>query len=183
MREQEPPLTLKRDVNAVVIPDGVTKSLKAGEVVTIVQSLGGNYTVSTDSGLLVRISAVDADALGKEVKVVHAYKTGTDPESVLKTAWDVMRTIYDPEIPVNVVDLGLIYDCIVRPISDGLSHVKVIMTLTAPGCGIGPVLQMDIESGIKSIDGVESVEVEVVFDPPWNQSMMSEAAKLQLGML
>lgn len=183
MKQQEPPIALLRDVNVVVIPDGVTKKLREGETVTIVQSLGGNYTVSLESGLLVRISAADADALGKEVKVVHAYKTGTDPESVHSLAWDVMRTIYDPEIPVNVVDLGLIYDCIVRPIADGLNHVKIIMTLTAPGCGIGPVLQMDIESGIKCIDGVESVEVEVVFDPPWNQSMMSDAAKLQLGLL
>jgi len=182
MAEQES-TALTRDVNVILIPDGIHNTLKQGDVVTIMQSLGGSYTVSTETGMLARISAIDADALGKEVKVVHAYDTGTDPESIRKACWDFMRTVYDPEIPVNVVELGLIYDCTVRALTDGLNHVHVKMTLTAPGCGMGPVIQGDIESGIKHMEGVETVEVEVVLDPPWNQTMMTEAAKLQLGMM
>jgi len=182
MQAQES-IALVRDVNAIVIPAGVHVTLKENDVVTIMQSLGGSYTVSSETGVMARISAIDADALGKEVKVIHAYETGTDPESIREAAWAFMKTVYDPEIPVNVVDLGLVYDCTVRALTDGLNHVHVTMTLTAPGCGMGPVIQADIESGIKHIDGVETVEVEVVLDPPWNQNMMSEAAQLQLGLL
>lgn len=176
-------IALTRDVNAIIIPDGIHTTLKKDDVVTIMQSLGGTYTVSSETGTIARISSIDADALGKEVEVVHAYETGTDPESIREASWAFMKTVYDPEIPVNVVDLGLIYDCAVRALTDGLNHVHVKMTLTAPGCGMGPVIQADIESGIKHMEGVETVEVEVVLDPPWNQNMMSEAAKLQLGML
>ncbi|MFT6624972.1 MAG: putative FeS assembly SUF system protein SufT [Cycloclasticus sp.] len=182
MSDQES-IVLNRNVNAIVIPAGVHVTLKKDDVVTIMQSLGGSYTVSSETGIMARISAIDADALGKEVEVIHAYETGTDPESMREAAWAFMKTVYDPEIPVNVVDLGLIYDCTVRALTDGLNHVHVTMTLTAPGCGMGPVIQSDIESGIKRMDGVETVDVEVVLDPPWNQSMMSEAAKLQLGMM
>jgi len=176
-------IALTRDVNAIIIPDGIHTTLNKGDVVTIMQSLGGTYTVSNETGTIARISSIDADALGKEVEVIHAYETGTDPESIRESSWEFMKTVYDPEIPVNVVDLGLIYDCTVRALTDGLNHVHVKMTLTAPGCGMGPVIQADIESGIKRMEGVETVEVEVVLDPPWNQNMMSEAAKLQLGML
>ncbi len=176
-------IVLNRNVNAIVIPAGISVVMKKGDVVTIMQSLGGSYTVSSESGIMARISAVDADVLGKEVEVIHAYETGTDPESIQTACWEFMKTVYDPEIPVNVVDLGLIYDCKTRAITDGLNHVDVTMTLTAPGCGMGPVIQADIEAGIKRMDAVETVEVEVVLDPPWNQNMMSEAAKLQLGML
>ncbi|MBV1951665.1 MAG: putative Fe-S cluster assembly protein SufT [Cycloclasticus sp.] len=176
-------IVLNRNVNAIVIPAGISVVMKKGDVVTIMQSLGGSYTVSSESGIMARISAVDADVLGKEVEVIHAYETGTDPESIQTACWEFMKTVYDPEIPVNVVDLGLIYDCKTRAIADGLNHVDVTMTLTAPGCGMGPVIQADIEAGIKRMDAVETVEVEVVLDPPWNQNMMSEAAKLQLGML
>ncbi|MDX2425905.1 MAG: putative Fe-S cluster assembly protein SufT [Cycloclasticus sp.] len=182
MSDQES-IVLNRNVNAIVIPAGVHVTLKKDDVVTIMQSLGGSYTVSSETGIMARISAIDADALGKEVEVIHAYETGTDPESIREAAWTFMKTVYDPEIPVNVVDLGLIYDCTVRALTDGLNHVHVTMTLTAPGCGMGPVIQADIESGIKRMDGVETVDVEVVLDPPWNQNMMSEAAKLQLGMM
>jgi len=181
--KQEESLPLLRDVNAILIPDGINIVLKKDDVVTIMQSLGGTYTVSSDSGHMARISAIDADALGKEVEVIHAYETGTDPDSICETCWEMMRTVYDPEIPVNVVDLGLIYDCTVRALTDGLNHVHVKMTLTAPGCGMGPVIQTDLESVIKRLEGVETVEVEVVLDPPWNRHMMSEAAQLQLGML
>lgn len=180
---QEESIVLKRNVNAIVIPAGVHVVLKKDDVVTIMQSLGGSYTVSSESGIMARISAIDSDALGKEAEVVHAYETGTDPESINEACWKFMSTVYDPEIPVNVVDLGLIYDCKTRALTDGLNHVDVTMTLTAPGCGMGPVIQADIESGLKRMDSVESVDVEVVLDPPWNQTMMTEAAKLQLGML
>lgn len=180
---QNEPLTLTRDVNAIVIPAGVQVTLRKGDVVTIMQSLGGTYTVSSEKGIMARISAIDADALGQEVEVIHAYETGTDPDSIREACWEFMRTVYDPEIPVNVVDLGLIYDCQVRALTDGLNHVDVTMTLTAPGCGMGPVIQADIESGIKRMDSVETINVEVVLDPPWRQDMMSEAAQLQLGLL
>ncbi len=176
-------IVLNRNVNAIVIPAGISVVMKKGDVVTILQSLGGSFTVSSKSGIMARISAIDADVLGKEVEVIHAYETGTDPESIQAACWEFMKTVYDPEIPVNVVDLGLIYDCKTRALTDGLNHVDVTMTLTAPGCGMGPVIQADIEAGIKRMDAVETVEVEVVLDPPWNQNMMSEAAKLQLGML
>ena len=182
MPEQQS-IALNRDVRAIAIPAGVQVVLKKDDVVTIMQSLGGSYTVSSETGIMARISAIDADALGKEVEVIHAYETGTDPESIRESAWAFMRTVYDPEIPVNIVDLGLVYDCTVRALTDGLNHVHVTMTLTAPGCGMGPVIQADIESGIKSMEGVETVNVEVVLAPPWNQNMMSEAARLQLGML
>jgi len=176
-------IALNRDVNAIIIPDGIHTTLKENDVVTVRQSLGGTYTVPSETGVMARISAIDADALGKTVEVIHAYDSGTDPESICEASWELMRTVYDPEIPVNVVELGLIYDCKVRALTDGLNHVHVKMTLTAPGCGMGPVIQGDIESGIKRMEGVETVEVEVVLDPPWTQNMMSEAAKLQLGML
>lgn len=176
-------VVLNRDVNAIVVPDGVHVTLKKGDVVTIMQALGGTYTVSSETGIMARVSAIDADALGKEVEVIHAYESGTDPESIREASWVFMKTVFDPEIPVNVVDLGLIYDCTVRALTDGLNHVHVQMTLTAPGCGMGPVIQADIESGLKRMEGVETIEVEIVLDPPWTQNMMSEAAKLQLGML
>lgn len=175
-------ITLSRDVNAVVIPDGNHTTLAKDTVVTIHQALGDNFTVVTDYGHMVRINGADADALGKEVHTLDTLDQKTDPESVEKNCWETMKTVYDPEIPVNIVDLGLVYHCNVTAVEEGRNDVHVIMTLTAPGCGMGPVIQNDVERSIKALPGVNNVNIEVVLDPPWSQDMMSEVAKVQLGL-
>ena len=175
-------IVLTRDVNVVMIPDGNTGILSKGTTVTIHQSLGNNYTVVTDYGHMVRIASADADALGKEEHELHTLVTENDPESVEKNCWEVMKTVYDPEIPVNIVDLGLVYNCIVTPTGEGKNKVQIRMTLTAPGCGMGPVIQSDVEKSIRALPGVESVDVEIVLDPPWSREMMSEVAQVQLGL-
>ncbi|PKM12993.1 MAG: putative Fe-S cluster assembly protein SufT [Gammaproteobacteria bacterium HGW-Gammaproteobacteria-3] len=175
-------LVLTRDVNVVMIPDGTADTLSKGTSVTIHQALGSNYTVVTGRGVMVRIASVDADALGKEPHELHTLVTETSAQAVEKNCWEVLKTVYDPEIPVNIVDLGLVYNCIVTPISEGKNRVYIEMTLTAPGCGMGPVLQGDIEKSIRALPGVDSVNVEVVLDPPWSREMMSEVAQVQLGL-
>ena len=176
-------IVLHRDVNTVQIPDGSPLVLDRGHIVTLFQSLGGNFTVTTERGHMVRIAGEDADALGKEPPSLSHLETGTEAEAVEKNCWEVMRTVFDPEIPVNIVDLGLVYLCQVTPLPEGGNAVYIVMTLTAPGCGMGPILQNDVESGIKGLPGVAKVNVDVVFDPPWSREMMSEVAKLQLGMI
>lgn len=172
---------LTRDVNIVMIPDGNHGTLSKGKEVTIHQSLGDNYTVVTEHGHMVRISGTDADALGKESHELHTLVSETDAMGVEKNCWEVMKTVYDPEIPVNIVDLGLVYECNVEPAAEG-NDVHVKMTLTAPGCGMGPVIQGDVEKSIRALPGVNSVNVEVVLDPPWSREMMSEVAQVQLGL-
>ncbi len=177
--------TLSRDVRGVRIPEGMPSILPAGQRVRITQSLGGSYTVVTDRGEMVRLEDRDADAIGREVVGLPAASaTGTLEERV----WSQLKTCFDPEIPVNVVDLGLIYSCDLTP-TEGTeprpsetTDVRVLMTLTAPGCGMGPVLAEDVKSKIEALPGVNRVDVEVVWDPPWNQNMMTEAARLQLGI-
>lgn len=176
-------IVLQRDVNVVQIPDGSPTILPQGHVVNLFQSLGGNFTVTTERGYMVRIAGADADAIGKEPPSLSHLETGEDQESVEKNAWEVMRTIFDPEIPVNIVDLGLIYHCKISPLPEGGHSADIIMTLTAPGCGMGPILQHDVELAVKNLPGVAKVNVDVVFDPPWSRDMMSEVAKLQLGMI
>lgn len=175
-------IVLQRDVNIVQIPDGTPGALPKGHMVTLYQELGGNFTVTTEKGYMVRIAAADADALGKEPPSIGQLSEGGTVEAIEQNVWAVLRTIYDPEIPVNVADLGLVYSCRMSPVDDEQYRVDIVMTLTAPGCGMGPVLQQDIESAVKGLPGVQSVHVEVVFDPPWDRDMMSEVAKLQLGM-
>lgn len=133
---------------------------------------------------MVRIASVDSDALGKEQSQLHTLVSETSADAVEQNCWEVMKTVYDPEIPVNIVDLGLVYHCSVKPLPSNPSQndVYVIMTLTAPGCGMGPVIQSDVEKCIRALPGVASVEVEVVLDPPWSRDMMSEVAQLQLGL-
>lgn len=176
-------LILQRDVNVIYVPDGTPDILSHGELVVLHQALGGSYTVTTSTGRMARIAAGDADALGKEPEVLEALSEGTDPASVERNVWEVLKTIYDPEIPVNIVELGLVYRCQVTPTDNNSNDVAITMTLTAPGCGMGPVLQFDAERAIRKLPGVDKVNVEVVFDPPWSREMMSEAAKLELGML
>jgi probable FeS assembly SUF system protein SufT len=144
----------------------------------------GSYTVVVN-GNMFRIEGKDADALGREVveKKTGSAAGPVTQEFVEKEIWNQLRTCYDPEIPVNVVDLGLIYDCHIEPMAANSYRVGVKMTLTAPGCGMGPVLQQDVQNKLLSLESVDDVAVELVWDPPWNQSMLSEAAKLQLGLM
>jgi probable FeS assembly SUF system protein SufT len=174
--------TLSREVEAVVIPSGDTCFFPAGLSVRITQSLGGTYTVLTENGVLARIEAVDADALGKE----PAPRPSSDeaPQTFSEElVWDQLRTCYDPEIPVNIVELGLIYGVSVSDHQEGGKRVDVKMTLTAPGCGMGGVLQQDIERKVSRLPEVKEAKVEVVLDPPWSPANMSEAARLELGMM
>jgi probable FeS assembly SUF system protein SufT len=178
--------TLTRDCPAVQIPAGNTIVLHAGDTVFITQSLGGSYTVATEMGLA-RVSAQNADALGLEIPTAsHAPATApghADAPIDEKRIWDQLKTCYDPEIPVNIVDLGLIYDCQITPRNGDGALVTVKMTLTAPGCGMGPVLAQEAKAKIEALPGVDEAEVELVWDPPWNQAMISEVGKMQLGII
>ncbi len=176
---------LTRDVEASVVPVGTKVTLQKGEQAHITQSLGGSYTVIVN-GNMFRIAEKDADALGIEVMAAAVAPPVTGPltqEQLEKQMWDALKTCYDPEIPVNIVDLGLIYDCHLTPIGAGNFKAEVKMTLTAPGCGMGPVLAQDVQSKLISLEPIDEANVELVWDPPWNQGMMTEAAKLQLGLL
>ncbi len=177
------PITLSRDVEAAIIPIGSKVTLQKGEQAQVTQSLGGSYTVVVN-GNMFRIEGKDADALGLQVAAKSA-GTGAPvtQEQLEKEIWNQLRSCYDPEIPVNIVDLGLIYDCHLEPLTGSSYKVDVKMTLTAPGCGMGPMLAQDVQNRVLSLEGVDDVAVELVWDPPWNQAMMSEAAKLQLGLL
>ena len=174
---------MARDVEAAMIPVGTKVTLQQGEQAHITQSLGGSYTVVVN-GNMFRVEGKDADALGREPVAKPASTGAPIPQEQLeKEIWNQLRSCYDPEIPVNVVDLGLIYDCHITPISAGSNRVDIKMTLTAPGCGMGPVLAQDVQSKLLGLEAVDDVAVELVWDPPWNQGMMTEAAKLQLGLL
>src|SRR5690242_14613244 len=177
------PVTLARDVEAAIVPIGDKVTLKQGEQAQITQSLGGSYTVIVN-GNMFRIEGKDADALGVS-PTTKPVATGApvSQEHLEKEIWNQLRSCYDPEIPVNIVDLGLIYDCHLAPLNDSAYRVEVKMTLTAPGCGMGPMLAQDVQSKLLGLEGVDDVAVELVWDPPWNQAMMTEAAKLQLGLL
>jgi len=178
------PKTLTRDVEASVVPVGTKVTLMKGEQAHITQSLGGTYTVIVN-GNMFRIESKDADALGLEgqAKPAAAASGPVTQEQLEKQVWDSLKTCYDPEIPVNIVDLGLIYDCHLTPIGGDNYKADVKMTLTAPGCGMGPMIAQDVQNRLLSLEGVDDVAVELVWDPPWNQAMMSEAAKLQLGLM
>jgi len=176
-------IELKRDITATTIPYGQKTQLPKGSQVEITQELGGSFTVLTDFGLL-RIEGKDSDALGRESA---APVTGPgelkDAKEVATAVWDQMKTCYDPEIPVNIVELGLVYENKVEPIPEGGFRVDVKFTLTAPGCGMGPILQTEVRDKVLAIPGVKFANIEVVFEPQWTQAMMSDAAKLQLGMM
>jgi probable FeS assembly SUF system protein SufT len=176
----------QRDIEALQIPDGTRVMLDEGTPVRITQALGGSITVMTDFGQMLRVDAANADALGLERDELAAAASGQDaPAGPLEDrVWGVLRTIFDPEIPVNIVELGLVYDCAVEPEEeDGKHDVRIKMTLTAPACGMGPVLVEDVRRKLESMGDVRQADIELVFDPPWNPDMMSEAARLQLGFL
>jgi probable FeS assembly SUF system protein SufT len=172
-------IPLKRDVEAIEIPAGVRRTLPAGTTVRISQFLGNAYTVVSDLGYMCRIEAKDADAIGLTPPPQEPPSSlpGSFSEQMV---WDQLKTVFDPEIPVNIVDLGLIYGCDVAE-SDGGKKIDIKMSMTAPGCGMGNVIKADVEDKIARLPEVKQVNVEVVFDPPWGPGRMSEAAKLQLG--
>jgi probable FeS assembly SUF system protein SufT len=174
--------TLSRDVEVAAIPYGDRLTLTMGTTVFITQALGGSYTAMTDHGYLVRIEGKDADAIG-EKPVLPMTAEDTKGRSTQDLAWDQLKTCFDPEIPVNIVDLGLVYKCEAQPLEDGGERVHVEFTLTAPGCGMGDFLRQDVEQKLLAIPGVKGVDVHVVLDPPWDQGMMSDVARLQLGLM
>ena len=177
---------LKRDLDVILIPAGQKYTIPAGTKGVITQALGGNYTIATAYGLS-QIKETDLDVLGLEKPKAEAKP---NPATVKangavseEDVWNQLKQCYDPEIPVNIVDLGLVYDCQVTSLAEGGNRVDVKMTLTAPGCGMGGVIASDAEQKIREVPGVTDVHVEVVWDPIWNQSMMSDAARLQLGLM
>lgn len=176
----EGPIALTRECAATQIPSGTRVVLPAGTRVSIAQTLGGQFTVTTDAGALLRIDDQDADALGLRSAAAAPAAEGPFEE---ERVWDQLRTVFDPEIPVNLVDLGLIYQCQAAPLPEGGQRVEIKMSMTAPGCGMGDVLKEDVRRKVASVPGVKEVEVEVVWDPPWDASRMSDAARLQLGWM
>jgi probable FeS assembly SUF system protein SufT len=183
MNSNEPKI-LTRDVEAAVVPVGTKVTLQKGGQAYLMQSLGGSYTVIVN-GNMFRIDGKDADALGLDVHPKAAVATSgpVTQEALEKQVWDALKTCYDPEIPVNIVDLGLIYDCHLTPAGENNFKADVKMTLTAPGCGMGPALAQDVQSKLLNLEPIAEANIELVWDPPWNQNMMTEAAKLQLGLL
>lgn len=180
------PVDLKRDCPAVQIPSGTPLILPAGTRVTITQALGGTFTVITGFGQMVRIDGRDADAIGMTSAApapnAAPAQTPKSEEELRARIAAELKTVYDPEVPVNVVDLGLIFDTKVTSAGPERWRVEVKMGLTAPGCGMGDVLRADARRRIEALPGVEEAEVQIVLDPPWDKSMMSDAARLQLGM-
>ena len=178
--------TTSRDVEAIQIPSGTKTTIPAGTPGVITQTLGGSYTIATYQGLA-RIAEKDLDALGLEKPAAangeKPVAKGTDEPADEKDVWNQLRQCFDPEIPVNIVDLGLVYDCNLTKNPDGGTKVEVKMTLTAPGCGMGPAIAHDAQSKILSIEGVDEADVQLVWDPPWNQNMISEAGRMKLGMI
>jgi probable FeS assembly SUF system protein SufT len=173
-------IDLKRECEAIEIPSGIRRVLSAGSRVRISQFLGTSYTVVSDMGCMFRIDAKDADALGLTAPVANETKI-SDGIFSEKMVWDQLKTVYDPEIPVNIVDLGLIYSCEIATQAEGGKKIDVKMSMTAPGCGMGNVLKADVEGKLARLPEVKEVNVQVVFEPTWSPALMSEAAKLQLG--
>lgn len=176
-------VTLTRDCPAVIVPWGTPVSLEEGSAAQITQRLGGTFTVVID-GSMYRIEGKDADALGFEVEE-EPERDSIKPltaDQVEAEAWEQLGTCYDPEIPIDIVNLGLVYGCEVKPVEDGRYRIDVQMTLTAPGCGMGTLIADEARDKLLAIPGVDAVEVELVWDPPWDRHMMSEAARLEMGM-
>jgi probable FeS assembly SUF system protein SufT len=175
---------VKRDIEVITIPYGTKMTLYAGSQVMVAQAFGGTYTVLTDQGTMVRVESKDADAIGETAPAAPPSSSAASGVFDEKLVWEQLRTVYDPEIPVNIVDLGLIYQCEAKPATSGEGkRLEIKMSMTAPGCGMGEVLKQDVERKLATLPGVREVSVEVVFEPPWDMSRMSEAARLQLGLM
>ena len=175
-------IELKRQCDVIEIPSGIKRTLPAGTLVRISQFLGSGYTVVSDIGYLCRIDGKDADAIGLTPVAGAHEETSSQAAFSESMVWDQLKTVFDPEIPVNIVDLGLIYSCEITELEDQRKKISVRMSMTAPGCGMGNVLKADIENKLARFPQVKEVQVEVVFDPPWDPRLMSEAARLQLGL-
>ena len=167
--------TILEDVVVHSVPDGIKTTLKKGMSGIISQSLGDNYTVIVE-GNMYQVNGIDGESIGEEKRQVDWNNFANEEE-----VWNVLHTCYDPEIPVNIVDLGLVYNCEISELSEGVK-ILIQMTLTAPGCGMGPVIADEVKQKLSSLSGAKEVEVELVWEPQWNQDMMSDAAKLQLGL-
>jgi probable FeS assembly SUF system protein SufT len=176
------PFVVNREVKAVLVPAGIEVKLRTGSIGYITQALGGSFTVAVE-GNLFRLAGADADAIGKEPPVPIDLPPDATDADVERLAWEQLKTCYDPEIPVNIVDLGLVYACEIHRGEDGSRRASVKLTLTAPGCGMGEVLVQDAKDKIEQIPTIVAADVELVFDPPWSREMMSEAARLQTGMM
>jgi probable FeS assembly SUF system protein SufT len=179
-------IVVTRDVDAVLIPAGNRVLVPEGVTVRIMQSLGGSYTILTPHGQLARISGKDADALGlapvaAESPAAKAADANASEDTVREGVMAELKQVFDPEIPVNIVDLGLVYACDLKPVDDGGYNVEIQMTMTAPGCGMGDVLKVEAEDRVRGVPGVKDVHVEIVWEPAWDQTRMSEAARLELG--
>lgn len=178
-------IELTREVEAIQIPSGDLIRLPIGMKVMITQALGGTYTVATQSGLA-RIKAENADALGIDLEAEKekqsAAQEALESGDLQGAIWEQLKLVFDPEIPVNIVDLGLVYDCTITD-EEGKTNVEVKMTLTAPGCGMGPTIAADAQSKILMLDGIDNAQVDIVWDPVWNQEMISEEGKMKLGMI
>ena len=179
MREEA---VVSREVEVTAIPYGDKITLPAASPVIITQSLGGAYTLVTMQGYMVRLDSKDADAIGKE-QLAGPTAEEAAKKPLQELAWDQLKTCYDPEIPVDIVELGLVHSCEVSELPEGGNKVSVRFTLTAPGCGMGDILRQDIERKIQALPGVKEADIQLQLDPPWDQSRMSEAAKLQLGLM
>lgn len=174
-------ISLTRDVIGVLIPQGTRVELPEGAAARLTQALGGSFTVQVE-GHLFRIDGNDADALGKAKPEAPAIPENATEKEIEQAAWQQMKTCYDPEIPVNIVDLGLIYSCEIVPTEGGQRRANIRMTLTAPGCGMADILVDDVKTKVQALPTVDEVDVELTFDPPWTQDMMSEEARLLTGM-
>ena len=179
--QQNEPVTFERDCDAVMIPVGEKITLPKGSTGFVTQALGGSFTVYIE-GNLFRVAGIDADAVGKEPIRPPEVPQDASDEEFETVVWDQMRRCFDPEIPINIVDLGLVYECSIEKLDSGQRTVSVIMTLTAAGCGMGDILMEDVREKVAIIPTVEQVHVELVFDPPWNQAMMSDEARLEAGI-
>ncbi len=175
------PVVFSRDCEAVVIPAGDSGTIPAGAEGTLTQALGGSYTVYLQ-GNLFRIAGKDGDAIGQEAAQVPELSDNATDKDVEQLVWDQLHTCFDPEIPIDIVELGLVYNCVLRKDDTGEREVDIDMTLTAPGCGMGEILASDVRSKVEMIPTIRKANVELVFDPPWSSEMMSEAARLQTGM-
>ncbi len=180
------PIEIVEDCDVTLIPSGERATLRRGDRVLISQALGGSITVQTDSGHLARIAGSDAGRLGLGHLVTQpSSRPVPDGDWVfsLEQVTEQLKTVFDPEIPVNVVDLGLIYSCVAEQLADGTHRVEIKMSMTAPGCGMGDVLKVDARRIVAALPGVSDVDVELIWDPPWDLSRMSDVARLELGMM
>lgn len=181
MRSHRESVIFRRPVTVELVPYGTPFEMDPGMMGEITQSLGGNFTLVVD-GQLVRLKGSDADAIGKEPPPTGQEHDDGDEADLQTRIWRTLGTCYDPEIPVDIVELGLVYSCELTPMEDGRSLVEIQMTLTAPGCGMGEALANEVADKVLALKGVGEVKVDMVFDPPWDRSRMSEAAQLALGM-